>query len=1139
MKLKNHMLKKQFAFVLLCLLGCEFSFATSRISIASGDWNASATWSPSGSPSPTDNITIATGHTVTVSTNQTVHHVTVNSGATLTWSTNNTLSITGNFMVNGTVSMNGGNVALTIYGLPFTLGSTAVFSWDPGTNMLSAATLFTNGIEAFAPGSKLIIKKWYSFSVPLTSVVTGNFGNLELNSYNGINIPEWNQNNGFQTHQVTGTLTIDKGWITLDKSGTISNTTIGRIILKNVNSTFYAHNGTHPSSFALNTSSITNNGGNFYGINDGNGSINLHVTGNFSNYGSVKIINNSGIAGVSNGNAILTVDSTYVQSGGDTRIIYNVSTTNSGLFTANFMNINLTGGIFMGQSACRTAAGLCSMNVSNDLIISFLNSTDKFRGTSISSIGANINAVQFNLNIGGNLIIYGVLNSEFTSSAAAGIENVTVNGTTTISGSTTSFNYGAPSAAHGSTMTLNGNVSVTGGIIFLSRNNGAATISINNNFNFSAGQITLKGGDGAASMTVAGNYTQSGGQYYIHNNSTVPSSTPCSMTVLGGFTHTSGTFSFDSNSSNASANHQLIISGASFTVGGNSVLTHAGAGTSTSFGILNFNRSGIINYSRNNWNINISQVKQLITQKSIVKVISGNFVVPSSFATVSDMVKVEGGATFNLMGQQVQSTGLLPLSAITLDSNATLITQRAQGFYDGTPTACINSNMGYHLHPNSIVEYNSNSNQVLTGINTEVLPLTDLYGILKINMQGTAKAMMSMPVIVRTKLILSNGEVNLGGNALTINSGATNAITRTSGYINSEMSAGIAAGTIVWKNMNFGFHEFPFGTNATTFLPVQFFFMAGNTTDVSVSTYAASTPDNLPLPIENGVPVNFTGAPSAFTNTSIVDRWWSINAPNVTAGLVVTYRGTENTLDPSYQSGPMGFISWTGNSWNAPASTGTGAISGTGTVSSEDYTNFSVFTVGRQASMRTAGIIRSFTVEQVGEKVALNWSTELEQNSDYFIIERSSDEINFEEISREKAAGNSNGVLKYTAVDQNPGEGKAYYRIRQVTKDRVETTSSVEAVSISKSNSTQLSITSAGPNPFESSFDVSYKITKSAVVRFELSNGNGQMIHQSTESKEEGTHTFNFTEGSKLQPGIYFLKLIADGKTETRKLVRK
>ncbi|MCX6276038.1 MAG: T9SS type A sorting domain-containing protein [Bacteroidetes bacterium] len=1139
MRLTKTITRNLLALAILTIFSIPNSIAINRISIASGSWNASATWSPSGSPSPTDNITIATGHTITVGTNQTVHHLTINQGGKLTWNTSSTLSVTGNIIVNGTVLMNGGNISLTNYGLAFNIGATGSFTWDPGTNSVAAATLFTNGIEAFAPTSTLIIKKWYNYAVPLTSVVSGNFGNLELNTFNGTTIPEWNQNNGFQTHQIPGTLTVDAGWITLDKSGSISNSTIGKVILKNVNSSLYIHNGTHPSSFNFTTSSVTNNGGTFYGINDGNGNINLHVTGNFTNYGNVKVINNSGIAGISNGNATFTVDSAYNQTGGDTRIIYNVSTTNSGLFTAGFRDINLTGGIFMGQSGVRTSGGTCTMNVSQNLTINFSNSADKFRGASMSSIGASINKVQFNLTVGGNLSITGVLNAEVTSSAAAGTENVTVTGTSSISGCTTSFNYGALSASHGNTLTMSGNVSITGGILFLSRNNGPSTINFNGNMDLSAGQVTLKGGDSTAAMTIAGNYTQTSGQFYIHNNSASPSTVSSTVTVLNNYSQTSGTFSFDSNPSNASANHQLKISGANFNIGGNSIIMRAGAGTCSSFGIINYKRTGIINYNRSSSSVTLSQVKQLISIQSTLNVAGGNFLVSSTPTLVNDMAKVDKGAILNLTGNKIESNNTYPFSTINVDSNATLALSRAQGLYDGTTSGCMTPGITFNLHANSIVEYNGGSNQTLTGNLAGLLPVSNQYGILKINMQGTARAILNNTVIVRTKLILTNGALDLAGNSLTIGSGSPSAITRTNGYINGELAGGLTAGTVIWKNMNFGLHEFPFGTSASAYLPVRLFFLAGVATDVSASTYAAPTTDNQPLPLFNGTPVNFNIATKSFPATDIIDRWWVINAPGVMAGLTVSYEGSENTIDAGYQAGQIGFLSWTGSTWTAPSSSGTGVISGIGIVSTEEISNLSVLTVGHQGSLRTASNIRALMAEQTGDEASITWKTEQEQNSDYFIVERSTDGNNFEEIARKKAVGTSNSVLNYSAIDPKPIEGKSFYRIRHVSTDRSSLNSSVAELTFSSGTQTGVSIESIGPNPFESSFNVNYKVNADGVVRFELSGSNGQMIHQSEVYDSQGSHTFNFSEGSRLQSGIYFLKVTSDGKSVTKKLVRK
>jgi len=1115
------------------------SYSINRVSIASGDWTTSAIWSPSGSPSPTDNITIAQGHTITVSTNQTIHTLIVDIGGTLTWNTGNTLSVTGNIIVNGNVSMNGGNISLTNSGLGFQLGSNSVFTWDPGNNTAAGTTLFTNGIETFSPTSTLIIKRWFDYMIPLTNYVTGNFGNLELNSFNGTAIAEWNQNNGFQLHQVIGTLTIDMGWITLDKSGVISSTSIGKIILKNINSALYLHHGTHPGIFTFTTSSVTNNGGTFYGINNGNGYIILHVTGNFTNYGNVKVINNTGYAGVSNGNATFTVDSTFSQSGGDTRIIYNVSTTNSGLFNATFRNIQLTGGIFMGQSGCRTSGGLCSMNIIQNLSIQFQNATDKFRVASISSIGNSINTVLVNLYIGGNLTIGGVLNAEVTSSAAAGTENVTVNGITSISGCNVSFNYGAPSASHSNTLIFNNNVSVTGGIVFLSRNNGIATITLNGNLAISAGQLTIKGGDNATNMTVTGTYSQTGGQVWIHNNSTTPATVPFTFNIQNNFSQVSGLFSFDSNTSNTSADHLLVVSGSTFSVGGNASMTRAGVGTCTSFGILNYKRAGMITYSRNSTFALLSQVKQVISKSCTLKVVTGNLIAASFPVLGNEMVKVVAGGILNLGTNQVMSNGTYPYSFISADSNATIVTQRAQGFYDGTVNAGVSSNMSYSLNSYSTVEYNGTANQVVTGNYAGIPPVQNQYGILKINMAGNlAKAMMNNPVIVRTKIILTNGELNLGGKTLTLNTGTPQAITRTTGYINSELT-GLTPGIVTWKGMNKGLHEFPFGTSQSTYLPVRLFVIVSINSDVTVSTYATIGTDNLPLPVANGSTVNLSTLAANYSTTNLVDRWWNISAPGLVSGLTISYKGTENTIDPNFQTGQLGIVNWTGTTWSAPAATGSGVIAGIGTVSAEIMTDFSAMSVGRQTGLKAVCGLRTFTAEQVGNEIALNWSTEFEYNCDYFSVEKSSDGINFEEMSREKATGNSSSIMRYASNDANPQEGIMYYRIRQTSQSGVTTYSNVREVIFYQVKPALLTLESFGPNPFETGFEVKYKLGSDAIVHFEFSGTNGQLLHQSEVKETEGSHTFSFDKGNNLQPGIYFLKIISGETTIVKKLVRK
>ena len=186
--------------------------AINKTSTTSGNWSNSSCWSPAGTPTVNDDVTIATGHTITVNNNSQVHHITISADGKLTFKTNRSLTISGNISVNGTMNMNGGDVNLQNDGSSFILGSKAVFIWSPGNNSSQGATLFGKGVENFNPTSTLIIKKWYDYTVPLGEVVTGNFGNLVVNTPAGSNsIIEWNQKNYFESHKISGTLTIEDG----------------------------------------------------------------------------------------------------------------------------------------------------------------------------------------------------------------------------------------------------------------------------------------------------------------------------------------------------------------------------------------------------------------------------------------------------------------------------------------------------------------------------------------------------------------------------------------------------------------------------------------------------------------------------------------------------------------------------------------------------------------------------------------------------------------------------------------------------------------------------------------------------------------------------------------------------------------
>lgn len=78
----------------------------------------------------------------------------------------------------------------------------------------------------------------------------------------------------------------------------------------------------------------------------------------------------------------------------------------------------------------------------------------------------------------------------------------------------------------------------------------------------------------------------------------------------------------------------------------------------------------------------------------------------------------------------------------------------------------------------------------------------------------------------------------------------------------------------------------------------------------------------------------------------------------------------------------------------------------------------------------------SFYVESINEEgVTLHFVTASEKNCDYFIVESSRDGVDFQEKGRVSGNGTTSETHHYTFVDNFPGSGKRYYRLKSVDYD--------------------------------------------------------------------------------------------------------
>lgn len=116
----------------------------------------------------------------------------------------------------------------------------------------------------------------------------------------------------------------------------------------------------------------------------------------------------------------------------------------------------------------------------------------------------------------------------------------------------------------------------------------------------------------------------------------------------------------------------------------------------------------------------------------------------------------------------------------------------------------------------------------------------------------------------------------------------------------------------------------------------------------------------------------------------------------------------------SGQTGKLTYVSWTANN---------GACQG-GNCSSGTLDN----------SLLPMTLL-DFDVEEESGAVRVRWITANEINHDRYIVERSSDLIEFEELEALSSTGSELGETHYEIVDRDAPEGAVYYRLKSVDLD--------------------------------------------------------------------------------------------------------
>jgi hypothetical protein len=738
---------------------------------------------------------------------------------------------------------------------------------------------------------------------------------------------------------------------------------------------------------------------------------------------------------------------------------------------------------------------------------------------------------------------------------------VATNGTFTIPAATTLTAAGNLTLAGTANLTLNtGNINVNGNILLTNTATGGGGSAIINiigagnetldgsaiasgqdplplvNINKAGGTLSLAGNISFASNLTytAGTVDPGTSNSYITNTLTVTGSFPVYNLTLAGtanitmtltaastvtVTHTldieNGANRVNINTGTLAAQGDITVNNTNAGGGGTGTILINGSGaqslTSTAASgqgrlpVITIQKAagtlvlaGIISESRN-WTYTSGTVDAATNATTVV--FGGNnltiasagmsfyhVTVTANTSTLGNSLTVAGNLTVN-------GTGVLSGGANTVNLSGNWSDRATAGFTEGTST----------------VNFAGTALQTITTAGGEN------FSNLTVNNTGAGIQLINA-VTVATALTMTQGNIDLNGNTATLGISVAN-----NGTLNYTAGRMLNTGSFTrwFKNAAIAGSGglFPLGT-LTDYRPFSISTSAnptaGGTITVAytdaVTNTAVTIPDDAPNVVQVRKDLNW-----AVTNSAaLTGGTYNLQVAGTGFGTVGTVSDLRLTLVNSVVGTP---------GTNAGTITNP-QVNRTGLSLANLANTFYIGSVNASSSPLPITLVY-FSGSVVGSEVYLKWSTASETNNAFFTVQRSKDGVSWESIEQVTGAGTSSLPQYYTARDQSPYAGLSYYRLIQTDLDGKQTYSSIVTIDLKK---TAASI-SLYPNPATDHISIAFAGGVDHEVT--LFNANGQTMIRPAMVTANSV----LLNVSSMPAGVYFIRIVQDGTTETSKVI--
>jgi hypothetical protein len=183
--------------------------------------------------------------------------------------------------------------------------------------------------------------------------------------------------------------------------------------------------------------------------------------------------------------------------------------------------------------------------------------------------------------------------------------------------------------------------------------------------------------------------------------------------------------------------------------------------------------------------------------------------------------------------------------------------------------------------------------------------------------------------------------------------------------------------------------------------------------------------------------------------------------------------------------------------------------------------------------------LTDFTAMVQSGHVFLEWTTNSEENNNYFEILRSRNGLSYEAIGQIDGAGTTNNQSRYSFDDTAPYEGVSYYKLKQTDFDGKSEMFSPIAVDLYTLEDGSCILT-VYPNPCP--VNCYAKLTEcklgEAQIQLMMTDATGHIVHEVYDTRNfDGSFDIKLDKTNNLKPGIYIVLAKTGKETFSEKVL--